>query len=76
MTRIKYSTNTAYVEVINNFFSKLGYTPVYNKKTAPAASGNGEVIKFEIPKFNPLKLEGKVLEEWRNLPLNVSRVYG
>lgn len=75
MVRIKYSANTDCIDVINNFFSKLGYTPVYNKRTEPAASGEGEVIKFEIPKFNPLKLEGKVLEEWRDLPLIVSRIY-
>ncbi len=75
MKKIIYSTNTKNVEIINSFFSGLDYTPLYHKKTAPAADGDGRVIKFTIPKFNPLKLEGKVLEEWRNLPLAVSRVY-
>jgi len=65
-----YSTNTKNIERINNFFAKVGCIPQYEEKTEPAAIGMGqEVVKFRVPGFDPLKLEGRLVEEWQNLPV-------
>ena len=63
-----YSTNTKNIERINNFFAQVGYIPQYGEKTEPAASGMGQVVYFRVPGFDALRLEGKLAEEWQNLP--------
>ena len=65
-----YSTNTKNIERINDFFARVGYTPQYEEETEPAAIGMGqEVVKFKVPGFNPRKLEERLREEWRDLPI-------
>ncbi len=67
-----YSTNTRNKNKIDSFFSRMGYSPRYAGKTEPAAIGmKQEIVRFQVPGFDPLKLEGRLQEEWENLPIEV-----
>jgi len=69
----QYSTNIRNIDKINRFFVKIGYTPQYEEKTEEAAIGIGErVVRFMVSGFKPLELEGKLLEEWQNLPVEIA----
>jgi len=71
MKESKYSTNTRNQYRIENFFRKLGYKVKYLSREPAAIGMDQEVIEFKVPGFKPLDLEGKVLERWQELPIEV-----
>lgn len=62
---------TRNVAKINQFFDRLSYKLKYGQPENAAIGMDQKVVKFTVRDFDPLKLEGKVLEEWQSLPIEV-----
>jgi len=79
MAEPEYSTNIGNQHRIEGFFEGLGYEVKYLSKGQPASSFEPEyrnedgqkIVGFEVPGFEPRDLEGKALEEWQELPIEV-----
>lgn len=62
-----YSSNIINLGKIESYFAELGYR-VERLETIPLGLGLA-VVKFRVPGFNPINLEGRLLERWQELPI-------